>query len=744
MGSSFKAGDHVEVWSNGQQAWVKDALVVEVLAKSRVIDGYTLEAGSVKVAYGRPEATKWIVPSNLGPETIRKVSSSAGGYAVAGTLSSASAGVAAPICKWGCGRQVQPGLTRGLKPFDTCCKRCALSKGAGDHDENCGGARPVMGASKTKSAAAEPKEWVELMCQIEAKLNGHASNVYKKACSGKALTREELRQAIALLCEPIGESLRVSEAALERWMGRGGVDETQFRAIANDILEDRRRAWFPARLPTKASMFVRRNRQHVWSVYKKGELLGEGSFGQVYRVTHTISGEQRVGKMIATSKASAVMSLDEIMTEIQNMAMLDHPNLIKVYEYFQDEAAVTQILEPCNGGELQDRIDAVFRKGQQPYTEEFVCDVMKQTLRALAFMHTERYMHKDLKPQNIMMVDKDSSSIKVIDFGLAELFKKDQKVSRNVGGTLLYMAPEVFREELSMKADVWSAGVILYNLLTGTYPYIAQWPPPPGRDQAWWEGETAAIIMDEEEHYKAPPGHIREGKLCRDLLALMLTRNPEGRPSAAECLEHAWFRQFEQEPPPLSVGVTQCLEAYAVQPVLKQSIFLLIAQQCTAPALQELRSIFTHFDFDNRGALDTASLQKVLERSGMSALQVARILHSLDKDESGFVEWTEFIAAAMCISVCRDERLVDAAFAVFDRDQDGMVTKEDLLVGFLHCDIGDTRSDDQRATWEKHLPDELKLLADGGDEKKFSKQQFRNYVGRRMATTSGDALSAVK
>merc|ERR1719235_2224965 len=129
---------------------------------------------------------------------------------------------------------------------------------------------------------------------------------------------------------------------------------------------------------------------------------------------------------------------------------------------------------------------------------------MKQTLRALAFMHGERFLHKDLKPQNIMMISDDSNSIKVIDFGLTELFEAHQKTSEVFGGTLLYMAPEVLDLQLSMKSDIWSAGVILYNLITGWYPFIGQWPLPPGKNQSWWEEETKRLIRSEayQDHAK--------------------------------------------------------------------------------------------------------------------------------------------------------------------------------------------------------------------------------------------------
>merc|ERR1719220_791602 len=128
---------------------------------------------------------------------------------------------------------------------------------------------------------------------------------------------------------------------------------------------------------------------------------------------------------------------------------------------------------------------------------------MKQTLRALAFMHDQHFIHRDLKPQNIMLEDRDSSSIKIIDFGLAELFQEDQKTTHTFGGTFLYMAPETFHMNITKKTDIWSAGVILYNLITGDYPFLATWPLPPGKDLDWWQAETKKII--EHQPYQKHP-----------------------------------------------------------------------------------------------------------------------------------------------------------------------------------------------------------------------------------------------
>ncbi|CAL1131914.1 unnamed protein product [Cladocopium goreaui] len=726
--TSYAKGDKVEVWSNSQKAWCTDGLVLEAPHIDCEIDGYAIPAGAVKVTSSA--GTKWILPDQVA-EVLRKVQGDGldplPTPALTGPSSPPGKETRSGMCKMGCSRPVQPGLTRGMKAFDTCCKKCAQGKGG--HDANCGGSAAPLGRKDT-SLLEDPRSWLNGLLSSEETLNKHVSKVLASAGKDGSLTAELAKEAVSRhLLQPIGITLQVNDRAASEWVstyGTGGVlDKAAFTKLAQVLIQDRLQAWFPEKLCAQIHNFVRKNPvANVESVYEVGRLLGEGSFGKVYDVKHRVSGESRVCKKIAKLKGKIGMKVEEILQEIESMAMLDHPNVIKVYEYFEDKESVSQIMEPCCGGELQDKINDVFQKGQPRYAETFVCDVMKQTLRALAFMHSHNFMHKDLKPQNIMLVSKDSSSIKVIDFGLAELFEPDQKHSDAFGGTLLYMAPEVFKLKLEFKSDIWSAGVILYNLLTGDYPFMATWPLPKGKTMEWWQSElTRSIQEDRFRDNKLLPSWSPESL---DLLRITLEKDVRNRPEAAGCLEHPWFTKHEAAPPPLSVGVTQCLEAYALQPEMKKAIFLLIAHMCTAPALQELRAIFTHFDVLNRGALSLSHFREVLFKSGMASLQVERITHALDQDKSGAVTWTEFLAAALCVSVCRNRRLVEAAFSVFDKDGDGKVSLEDFSDYFA---LGD-----EREVWLRHLPRQLQIIGDKGPDGKYTKVAFsdRFVVSKRI------------
>merc|ERR1711908_212162 len=156
-------------------------------------------------------------------------------------------------------------------------------------------------------------------------------------------------------------------------------------------------------------------------------------------------------------------------------------------------------------------------------------------------------------------------------------------------------------------------------------PFCGQWPPPPGRDEAWWQEETMRIIRDQPMANHAQLANA--SPKCKALMQAMLTKDPNQRLTASECLAQEWFNVADEDCPALSVGVAQCLDAYAQMPELKKAIFLLMAHQSAEHSLEELRAIFTHFDISNQGILDASDLRGVLEDTGMKPVAVDRVIH---------------------------------------------------------------------------------------------------------------------
>lgn len=151
------------------------------------------------------------------------------------------------------------------------------------------------------------------------------------------------------------------------------------------------------------------------------------------------------------------------------MKTLDHPNIIKLYEVYEDSKNVYLVMEVCEGGELFDRI---IEKGC--FTEIEARRVFTQIVQTINYCHSKGIAHRDLKPENFLLLTKhDESPIKVIDFGLSTNF--DQKSNmKTKAGSPYYISPEVLEGKYDQSCDIWSLGVILYILLSGTPPFYGE------------------------------------------------------------------------------------------------------------------------------------------------------------------------------------------------------------------------------------------------------------------------------
>merc|ERR1719174_617870 len=196
--------------------------------------------------------------------------------------------------------------------------------------------------------------------------------------------------------------------------------------------------------------------------------LGEGSYGTVSKCTNKATGVTRAVKSI--SKAQ-MKNLDRFKAEIQIMKIMDHPNIIKLYESFEDHRNIYLILELCVGGELFDRI---IDSGH--FTEVQAAIVLQNMFRAIFYMHENHICHRDLKPENFLFTTKDpieKTHLKVIDFGLACKFSADQQL-KTKAGTPYYVAPQVLAGKYNASADIWSLGVIMFVLLCGYPPFYGE------------------------------------------------------------------------------------------------------------------------------------------------------------------------------------------------------------------------------------------------------------------------------
>ncbi|KAL3647221.1 hypothetical protein CASFOL_008189 [Castilleja foliolosa] len=265
--------------------------------------------------------------------------------------------------------------------------------------------------------------------------------------------------------------------------------------------------------------------------YVLGAQLGLGKFGIIRECVDKSTGEVLACKSIAKERLVTEDDVRSVKLEIEILTKLSgHENVVDLKAVYEDDDHVHLLMELCAGGELFHLIEM---RGSLSEHEASV--VFKQLMEVLVYCHDKGIVHRDLKPENILLVSHASSSspIKLADFGLATHIEPGQTLHVTVGSPF-YIAPEVLAGDYNKGADVWSAGVILYILLSGIPPF--------------W-GDTKSTIFDA----------VRAARLCfhsdpwdqisssaKDLISGMLCVDPSKRLTAAQVLAHSWIKETSQ------------------------------------------------------------------------------------------------------------------------------------------------------------------------------------------------------
>lgn len=215
---------------------------------------------------------------------------------------------------------------------------------------------------------------------------------------------------------------------------------------------------------------LQRPTENLKDSYTLGRKLGQGQFGTTYLCVEKLTGKEYACKSIAKRKLISQEDVDDVRRELHIMHHLSgHPNIVTIKGAYEDQGAVHLVMELCAGGELFDRI---IQRGH--YSEAQAAELCRVIVGVVETCHSLGVMHRDLKPENFLLLDtSENAALKTTDFGLSVFFKPGE-VFTDVVGSPYYVAPEVLRKHYGPEADVWSAGVILYILLSGVPPFWAE------------------------------------------------------------------------------------------------------------------------------------------------------------------------------------------------------------------------------------------------------------------------------
>jgi calcium-dependent protein kinase len=419
-------------------------------------------------------------------------------------------------------------------------------------------------------------------------------------------------------------------------------------------------------LPINPGQFIKLNRGDLSLNYTTLETIGYGTFGRVAKVAHKETGQERALKTVKKSMISAdLKQMDMFMNEINALRIIDHPNIIKLYEFFEDDNEYFMITELVTGGEL---FDFLMQTGK--LSESMTSQFMRQLMSAVAYCHSIGIVHRDIKPENLLL-DSSHTSLKLIDFGTSALTYRQGEALEKLYGTAYYMAPEIFTKNYNEKCDLWSCGVLLYLLLCGSPPFKGNSDP-----------EIISHIKNSEPSYAEPAWkHVSDE--ARSLVERLLDRDVGRRISAVEALEHEFLlRPHDQLSSSQVKTALKNLKHFSASQKLQHAVYTYIASQLYSKTeAQELAKAFTAIDVNGDGKLSREELltaYSTIMSLEQAQAQVQSIMSQVDMDNSGDINYTEFVVAATHKDSLVTTQNLKNCFNLFDNDGSGSISCDEL------------------------------------------------------------------
>ena len=435
-------------------------------------------------------------------------------------------------------------------------------------------------------------------------------------------------------------------------------DELKLRVQLNALIEENKC------LPTKK--------------YKVIQKLGDGAYGTVYLATNLMTKQKVAMKKIDKVKDNEIDDM-EIKNEIDILRKLDHPNIVKIIEFYSASKAYYIITDYCSCGELYNQI-------KFQYNEYQLSVLFYQVFSGLYYLHSKNIVHRDLKLENILISEMEPDKktnkkyfwIKIIDFGTAKIFEKN-KNEKTVIGSSYYIAPEVLQKNYNEKCDTWSAGVILYMLIVGRAPF---------------DGKNDDEIIDNIKKGKFNAKHkklLNASSEVQDLVKNLLKVNVKKRFSASDALKHPWFKKFNAKAIYFNIDRDQIiiylnrLRKFQINSKFQQMV-LITHNIPDSKETKDILKIFRMFDTDDDGKLTMNELFNGLINyfdENIIKNEINDIFLLLDGGNRGYIEYEEFLRATVDQKTLLSEENLVYAFNFFDKGNKGKLSVDKIKKFFV-------------------------------------------------------------
>jgi len=414
--------------------------------------------------------------------------------------------------------------------------------------------------------------------------------------------------------------------------------------------------------------FIIHNPGEIEDYFDMGDELKVGGSAKIICATEIATKVKRAIKRISKRNNE---DFRRLAREVAVMKGLDHPNIIKLFETFQDEKYLYLVLELCEGGDIMDRLLDSDRCPSGCMSELQVSVIVRAVFLVLHYLHTNDIVHRDIKAENIMFKEKFAdhltSALRVVDYGYANFSTNDMTTKV---GSLMYMAPETIAGHYDKAVDMWSCGVLCYLLLSGYAPFGGV-----------TDGDTLQLIQKGEFifHRQRWCGISMPAKhLIRSLLRV----DPSKRMTLKSALLHPWVRsrgavQVER----VRDETIDRLITYHTHSKLRRCAMMAIAYQLETQDIKGPAELFHSFDLNGDGLLTTQEfMQSIASVGGVNDEFLDDMLTSVDADGSGIIDFTEFLAATLERDMyIHNHAALLRAFRCFDQDDGGSVSADEIM-----------------------------------------------------------------
>ena len=433
-------------------------------------------------------------------------------------------------------------------------------------------------------------------------------------------------------------------------------------------------------IPVFQESLITQNFGNPEKYYKKVRNLGSGSYGTVYLAKSVLKDNLVAIKVIEKIPANIIDDM-EIKNEINILKSLSHPNIVKIYEFFDTALNYYIVTEYCKRGELFEYIN-------NKYYERQLAVLFYQVFSGLCYLHEKKILHRDLKLENLMIseIEKDISTgeeyfwIKIIDFGTAKIFERKKK-EKEIIGSSYYIAPEVLKKNYNEKCDTWSVGVILYMTLTGVPPF---------------DGENDEDIINHikiGKYNRTSKRFIEHSPEVKDLVNGLLERDSEKRLSAKDALSHPWFQKFggrnlfcnfnKEEIMPYIDNLFQYKYNSKIQELV---IAFLVHNLGNNDETLIILKMFRFFNKSGDCKLTknefTLALYGYKNKEDVDEMADI-IFQRLDGDNNGYIEYEEFLRACVDKTKLMTRENLKFAFRFLDNDNTKTLGVKNILRAFV-------------------------------------------------------------